>query len=652
VSAGGATGPGAERGDAAATAEPVALSAREAVAPGARPAAALVLLRDACGTASVTAPGFEVLLLVRGEHGAGDQRSGAAVFPGGVVDARDAEARAWCLGADDAALSRAFGVVHGALDFAVAAVREAFEEAGLLLACTPDGGAPSPQRLAQALAEWRMPVLRGEVGIAEVCRALDLRLDLRALAYSAHWLTPPGVPKRFDTRFFTAPAPAGQTAVPDGGETLAAHWLRPAQALDAAAGLKLLPPLRLTLQALAALPAGLTAAAAHAAVATRAADRGVALTMPRLARDARGTPKARVVMPDEPAWAEIGRIDPVGRGDAAAAIEPGVPVRLSAAVWRVTAPNPGPMTGPGTNSYLVGGAPVPGQPVQWTVIDPGPADAVHRQALLDAARVAGGADARIVRVLVTHTHRDHSPGAAALAEATDAEVGGRLADHAEGQDASFAPTRPLSGGERLALAPGVTLQVLHTPGHASNHLCYLLEEEALLFTGDHVMQGSTVVINPPDGDMGAYLGSLRALRDWPAQTLRWLAPGHGFLVAQPQAVIDALIAHRLRREHKVRQALQALAPCALPALVPAVYDDVPPALHALARRSLLAHLLKLRADGEALWAPDAATPPIAARGEGTAPAEVEEALAGSEERAMATGGVWCPAWRAAAAGAP
>ena len=151
-------------------------------------------------------------------------------------------------------------------------------------------------------------------------------------------------------------------------------------------------------------------------------------------------------------------------------------------------------------------------------------------------------------------------------------------------------------GERFELDAGVTLTAIHTPGHASNHLCYRLDEEKTLFTGDHVMQLSTVVINPPDGDMAAYLSSLVALQ---SRGLRWLAPGHGFLVAEPNAVLQGLVAHRLRREAKVLAALQALREGSTDDLLPRVYDDVPAALHAVARRSLLAHLIKLQQDGRA-----------------------------------------------------
>ncbi len=531
--------------------------------PDARRAASLLLLRDA-------AAGLEVLMLRRAER-EGDLRSGAAVFPGGVLEARDRDAHAYCTGTDDAALSARMGLPAGGLDYAVAALRESFEEVGLLLAAGEfDLGALQP---------WRHRLNDGQASMAELCASFGLTLPVDRLVYFSHWLTPPGVPKRFDTRFFAAPAPAGQQALADLGEAVELMWLTPAAALDPARGLKLLPVTQRTLMELAR-----HADAASALAAARAREH-IGVTMPRLAR-AGGKP--RIVLPDELPWAEIGRLDPEGRGDVAAELRPGVPVRLSAHVIRVTAPNPGPMTGPGTNSYLVGAG--EGEAGAWTVIDPGPAIDAHVQALLAAA------PGRITRILVTHTHRDHSPAAGALAAATGAPLWGRVADHPEWQDSGFVPAHVPQHGERFDAAPGVALRTVHTPGHASNHLCYLLEHERLLFTGDHVMQGSTVVINPPDGDMAAYLRSLAALLD---EDLQWLAPGHGFLVAEPHAVLRALIAHRLKREAKVADALTRLGPAPLAALLPAVYDDVPAALHPVAARSLTAHLLKLEGDARA-----------------------------------------------------
>ncbi len=551
-------------------------------APDARTAASLLLLRDGDDGA-----GLQVLMLRRAERD-GDLRSGVAVFPGGVLDARDRDAHAHCLGPDDAAASARLGLAQGGLDYLVAAVRETFEEVGLLLADRDVDAA--------ALHGWRERLQAGTASAADFCQALGVRLDVRGLAYHSHWLTPPGMPKRFDTRFFAALVPAGQTAVADFSEALELMWLTPAAALRPERGLKLLPVTRRTLQDLARF------ATAADALTEAMARRDIGLTLPRLGRSNQGP---RVVLPDELAYAEIARLDPLGRGDVACDIQPGRPVRLSPRVWRVTAPNAGPMTGPGTNSYLVGA----GGGAGWTVIDPGPDSAPHLQALLATAAQAGGA---IERILVTHTHRDHSPGAVALSHATGAPVLGRTATHPEWQDASFAPLRELQHGERIALgdsASSATLRVLHTPGHASNHLCFLLEEEATLFTGDHVMQGSTVVINPPDGDMAAYLRALRGLLE---VELEWLAPGHGFLVARPHEVLRALIAHRLRREARVLEALHGLGPADIDTLLPAVYADVPAALHPVARRSLLAHLLKLQADGAArqggaggLWAASA-----------------------------------------------
>ncbi len=542
----------------------------------ARRAASLILLRDG-------AAGLEVLMLRRAER-AGDMRSGVAVFPGGVLDPRDREAHACVHGADDATMSARLGLPSGGLDYAIAAVRETFEEVGLLLARGAGGQAVEPGAVA-ALAPWRDRLQAGEASMPMLCQAAGLTLDLSGLAYYSHWLTPPGTPKRFDTRFFVTAAPAGQQAEADLGEAVELMWLTPAEALSRERGLKLLAVTEVTLKELSAFP---NTAAALAAARARTA---VPLVMPR--RAVRGG-KPTVVLPHELPYAEIGRLDPAGRADAAAELVPGRVVWLSPNVARITAPNPGPMTGPGTNSYLVG------QGERWVVIDPGPAIEAHVQALQAALPV------RPVAILATHTHRDHSPAAAPLAAATGAPVWGRLASHPMWQDESFRPDHEPADGERLVLGEGLTLHAVHTPGHASNHVCWWLEQESLLFTGDHLMQGSTVVINPPDGDMAAYLRSLRALRaahDDGARPLHWLAPGHGFLVAEPPAVIDALVAHRLRREAKVEAVLQAVrAEGALPleTLVPRVYDDVPPALHGVAARSLLAHLLKLEAEGRAV----------------------------------------------------
>ncbi len=533
-----------------------------------RPAATVVVVRDAPA-------GLEVLLLRRAQRG--DLNSGAWVFPGGLVDGGDAGLAPHCRGLNPDQANICLGLDQGGIDFYVAALRECFEEAGLLYAVNAQGRLLQGNE-AQALAHWRDPLQRGERSLANLCQEHRLTLALDHFAYLSHWVTPVGRAKRFDTRFFLAVAPAGQTALHDDGELVEQRWLRPAHALAEGTALRLMTPTLKTLQTLAAFDD--TAALMDWARSPRDIPRWE----PRLGRDAQGE---RPVTPDEPAWVELGRLDPQGRGQVSCVMQPGVPVRLSPHVIRLTAPNPGVMTGPGTNSYLVGGGPRN----QWAVIDPGPADAAHVAALQAAA------PGPIRWIFATHTHLDHSPACALLRAATGAPVLGRVAAHASGQDPSFAPDEVLGGGEHLSLDDGLSLRAVHTPGHASNHLCYLLEEEKTLFTGDHVMQRSTVVINPPDGDMAAYLDSLRSLCDL---ELDWLAPGHGFLMDQPRRVFEALIAHRLRREAKVLAALQPLPEAAAERLLPVVYDDVPERMHPIALRSLHAHLNKLRDDGKAV----------------------------------------------------
>ena len=270
--------------------------------------------------------------------------------------------------------------------------------------------------------------------------------------------------------------------------------------------------------------------------------------------------------------------------------EPGRLDRLVPGLARLTAPNPGVMTGPGTNTYLVGDG-------QMAVVDPGPQDPLHLEAVEAAAARLGGT---IRWVLVTHTHPDHAPGAAALAARTGAEVVGFAARE------GFAPDRAVGEGWVLE-APSFRLRALHTPGHASDHLCWLLEGPQVLLSGDHVMDGVTVVIAPPDGDMTAYVANLRRLLalDPP---LAAIAPGHGRLLGRPADVVEAVVAHRLAREELVAGALAQAGQATLDELVALVYADVDAGLHAIARASLWAHLRKLAGDGRAVELAGAPSP--------------------------------------------
>lgn len=259
-------------------------------------------------------------------------------------------------------------------------------------------------------------------------------------------------------------------------------------------------------------------------------------------------------------------------------LEPGRAVRLSPLVQRVLAPNPGVMTGAGTNTYLVGDE-------HLVVVDPGPDDADHLGAVLGAA-----GRAQIAAILVTHTHPDHWPGAAGLAERTGAPV---MAFEAR---AGLQIDMALADGDRVQ-AGSASLEAIHTPGHASDHLCFWLQRERLLLTGDQVMHGSTVVLWPPEGDLHRYLLSLqRLLALAPAR----LAPGHGQPFDDPAAAIGAIIAHRRAREAKVVAALAAkAAPVTVDELLEAVYSDVEPRRLPIARGSLWAHLRALVDAGRA-----------------------------------------------------
>jgi glyoxylase-like metal-dependent hydrolase (beta-lactamase superfamily II) len=264
------------------------------------------------------------------------------------------------------------------------------------------------------------------------------------------------------------------------------------------------------------------------------------------------------------------------------------PHELSPLVRRLLAPNPSAFTFTGTQTHVVGRGRV-------AVIDPGPALPEHVDAILAAT-----ANECIAAILCTHTHRDHSPGARLLREASGAPIVGcaalappeedGIAD--EAFDADYRPDRVLEEGEALE-GEGWSLLAVATPGHTSNHLCFALPEEQALFSGDHVMSWSTSIVSPPDGDMGAYMASLEKLQ---GRDERIYYPAHGEAVTEPARLLRGLLLHRRQREAQVLAQLRAGA-ARVEAMVAAMYKDVDPRLHPAAARSVLAHLLDLERRG-------------------------------------------------------
>jgi recombination protein RecT len=498
---------------------------------------------------------------------------GAYVFPGGGIDGLDAQVHA--------AADRRPTQSDQHLTQAIAAIRESFEELGILLARHADG------RMADARD---IAAIDRHQPLAAQCTARGLRLAADSVYLLAHWTADRDLPRRFDVPFLVARMPEGQEPVADETEQFEPVWVRPADALarHAAGQFFMIFPTIRTLQRLALF------ASAQAVLDALADEKPLWVSCPRAGTLA--GQEARYMEGDAP-FGELALVCPDGQIVHALDWQTDRPVPLLRNVLRLTAPNPGVMTGPGTNSYLVGD-PATG----YIAIDPGPADAEH----LDRLWRAAGGDIRMI--VCTHSHPDHSPGAAPLqAMCTRA---GRSAPPILGLPSAptaraasaFTPDRLLQNNELLALegqAPEGrithTLQVIHTPGHAANHLCLLLVEDALLFSGDHILNGSTTVVDPPDGNMADYLDSLDKLdAACAARGVEFILPAHGYVLGDARGAIARLKAHRLAREAKVLAAMQALPQGSVDDWVRQAYDDVPERMWPVAQRSLLAHVERIR----------------------------------------------------------
>ncbi|GAA3983522.1 hypothetical protein GCM10022279_03690 [Comamonas faecalis] len=532
------------------------------VAP--RAAATVLLLRDG-------AAGLEVLMTRRSQQAS--FVPGAFVFPGGAIDAQDAQAHALA--------ARRPTQADAQLTDAIAAIRESFEELGVLLARHGDGRWATQHDIAQ---------IDRHAPLAAQCQARGLTLAADGVFTLARWITDRDLPRRFDVPFLVARMPPGQTPVADEAEQFEPLWIRPQDALQRHAGgdfFIIFPTIRTLeyLQRHASVDAVLAACAGEAPLWTSCPRAGLLA-----GREVR-------YMESDPPYGELALVSPDGQLVHPLDWQSDRPVELRRNLQRLTAPNPGVMTGPGTNSYLVGD-PATG----YIAIDPGPADMEHLQRLWRAA----GGDIRTI--VCTHSHPDHSPGAAPLQQLC--VQAGRAAPPILGlpslptarAHSQFTPDRAVADGELLTLTgQGLggsvthTLQVVYTPGHAANHLCLLLQEDGLLFSGDHILNGSTTVIDPPDGNMADYLDSLDRLdalcQQWGVE---FILPAHGHVLGDARGAIAHLKAHRLAREAKVIAAMQKRPDGTLEQWVELAYDDVPPRLWPVAQRSLIAHVERIR----------------------------------------------------------
>ncbi len=500
---------------------------------------------------------------------------GAYVFPGGGVDPLD--------GASHSQARRRPTQSDLHLTQAIAAIRESFEELGVLLARRADGTGADQSDIA---------TLERNAPFVAQCGARGLTLAADEVFVLAHWVTDRDLPRRFDVPFLVARMPAGQTPVADEAEQFEPVWVRPADALarhKAGQFFMIFPTIR-TLERLLAytsVDAVLQACAATEQPLWSCCPRAGVL----------GGREARFMEHEHP-YGELALVCPDGQIVHPLDWQSDQPVPLLNNVQRLTAPNPGAMTGPGTNSYLVG---EPG--TGFIAIDPGPADPEHLEKLWRAS----GGDIRFI--VCTHSHPDHSPGARplqALCQRKPPILGLASAATAH-RHSQFTPDQPLENGQLLTLrGPGPqadishTLKVIHTPGHAANHLCLVLLEDGLLFSGDHVLNGSTTVIDPPDGDMNAYLDSLDLLSAACVEhQIDFILPAHGYVIGgyegEAAGAIAHLKAHRLRREAKILAVMQAHPQAALDDWLAEVYDDVPERMWPVAKRSLLAHIARIEA---------------------------------------------------------
>jgi recombination protein RecT len=530
-----------------------------------RPAATVLLLRDG-------ATGMEVLMTRRSMTAS--FAPGAYVFPGGGIDKADAEAHSQS--------TRRSGQSDLHLTQAIAAIRESFEELGVLLARHRDGSHASTADIA---------ALDRKAPFATQCLERGLTLAGGEVFVLAHWITDRDLPRRFDVPFLVARMPQGQEPVADETEQFEPVWVRPADALERhkAGNFFLIFPTIRTLERLQPY------ASVDAVLQACASEKPLWVSCPRAGY--LGGHEVRYMEHEAP-YGELALTSPDGQLVHKLDWYTKQAVPLLKNVIRLTAPNPGVMTGPGTNSYLVGDA-----ATGYIAIDPGPDDAVH----LARLHAASAGDIRMI--VCTHSHPDHSPGAKPLQKLVEASgkpkppILGLPSLPTARADSQFTPDRMLQNQElfrleSIGLQPQIThtLRAIYTPGHAANHLCLVLVEDGLLFSGDHILNGSTTIVSPPDGAMTDYLESLDKLSVACAtHDIHFILPAQGYVLGDASAAIANLKAHRLRREAKVAAVMHANPHGTLDDWVQLAYDDVDARIWPIARRSLQAHVDRIQA---------------------------------------------------------
>jgi recombination protein RecT len=577
-------------------------------------AATVLLLRD-------SPQGLQVLMTRRALKAS--FAPGAYVFPGGGIEVDDEKyASNQPLAAVESAQSAHHFIASRSVQpaeqitWALAAIRESFEELGIVLARQKNGAWVTQAQIAQ---------LNRQANFYTQMRENEFQLAAQDVYVLAHWITDRDMPKRFEVPFLVARMPEGQTPVADEKEQFAPEWISPQDALtrhEAGDFFMIFPTIR-TLQRLAAY------AKVDDVLQACASGQPLWTSCPRAAL-IKG--KEVRLMEHESAYGEIAMVSPYGQTAHELSWQHEQAVPLLKHVMRLTAPNPGMMTGPGTNTYIVG-TPEKG----YLVIDPGADIASHIERILRAT------NGDIVAIICTHSHPDHSPAAkplqARVVEASNTVPMALTSEFAKHicpilglpsaptarESAWFEPDIVLQNNEQLApyfrrpydeIPFDISLQVIHTPGHAANHLCLILPEDGILFSGDHILNGSTTVIDPPDGNMSNYLASLDTLEAMCKQhDLRFILPAHGYVLSHcdaaqtapeqhvdarsdsrggAQRAVAALKTHRLKREAKIIAAMKLKPNASAEELVPLAYDDVDAKLWPIAARSLVAHMQRIQ----------------------------------------------------------